>query len=111
MNDDWQEYYRKATPSHKLEAKRARGGEVLGDKLRVKIAEEGEWICRNPANGFTWTINDIDFNALYKSRDYKYETKKRKKKKLNTKLEKTSASNEAAQDTNLDAGPLFEDET
>lgn len=106
MDNEWQEYYRIAARSHILEAKRAKGGEKIGDRLSPNIAKNGEWICRNPVNGYTWPMNDQDFSRLYRSCNYKFERKKKKPKE--PKREKTSASNEATKNDNPEAGPLFD---
>jgi hypothetical protein len=104
MHDDWQTYYRTPTRTHTIEAKPAKGGEEVGDDIRKKIAQKSEWICRNPINGYTWSMKEHDFYEFYMPFDKKYlpeeEAKPQKSK------DRTSASNESQK--NLESGPLFD---
>jgi len=106
MGSEWRDYYRIASRAHTLKAKLAEGGEQVGTEYRPKIAKKGEWLCQNPSNNYTWSINNQDFLALYRPCDFVFEQKKKKKKRQKKTNEKTSASNESA--SSPDAGPLFD---
>ena len=60
----WVEYYRVAQRGHRLEAKRAEGGEVIGH-AGIHTVKKGQWLCRNPENNHMWSMSDQDFVELY----------------------------------------------
>ena len=103
MNDDWQDYHRISTKNFSIKAKIAKGGEKTGDRLRIKIAKEGEWICKNTINGYTWSMKEYDFYEFYTPFDKKYLPEKEAKPQKSK--DRTSASNESQK--NVDSGPLF----
>jgi hypothetical protein len=47
-----------------IDAKRAEGGETYGYNNILK-AKSGEWLCRNPENGYCWVMSDEGFDELY----------------------------------------------
>ena len=104
VHDDWQDYYRIPSKDHTIEAKPARGGEEIGDEFRKRIAQKGDWLCRNPENGYSWSMNEHDFYDFYRPLDLKHLPEKEAKPKKNKG--KTSASNETKNDA--EAGPLFD---
>ena len=61
---NWVQCYRLTRRSHRLEAKRADGGEPYGYQGMLK-AEKGKWLCRNPENGYCWVMTDEGFDELY----------------------------------------------
>jgi len=111
-NSDWRVFTRIAHPSHRLEAKRAVGGEPCGHEDFGQVAERDEWLCRNPENGYVWTCGERTFGHLYrpvfeggrphepKIRKPRGETKNRKK------IEEATAQASA---TTPDYGPLFDE--
>lgn len=108
MGEEWEIYYRIVTRAHTLEARLAKGGEPIGDELRPRVAKKGEWICRNPVNGYIWSVNEEDFYDLYRSINYKAGHDQKKKKTKKMKQNKSSASNESSRNENLEIGPLFD---
>lgn len=106
---EWRKCYRLAHPGHTLEAKRAKGGEECGHGKRWK-AKPGQWLCRNPENGHTWTMTDEGFDELYCEVGKPPKPKKQKKQEdghRKGQSRHSSASNEA--DVKPDWGELFEE--
>jgi len=62
---EWLKVYRIAHRADIHDAKRAEGGEPYGDPAFKKVAKKGEWLCRNPENGWLWTWSDESFVELY----------------------------------------------
>lgn len=103
MHDNWQKYYRISTRTDTIEAKLAKGGEGVGDEFRTKIAKKGEWICRNPKNGYTWSMKEHAFYALYRPFDKKYlPGKKAKPQKIKDRKSALDGNQNDAE-----SGPLF----
>lgn len=109
-NSEWRLFTRISHPTHTLEAKRAMGGESYGHEDFKLTARPGEWLCRNPENGYVWTCEDRNFGILYKPIfDGKHAPEpKAKKARGETKNRKKLAEAAAAQTAQEDNGPLFE---
>lgn len=65
LQGDWLRCYRLAHRSHFLEARRSPGGEPYGQDDFELTTEPGQWLCRNPENGYRWVCSDADFVRLY----------------------------------------------
>lgn len=110
---EWKQFTRIDHPQHQLEAKRALGGEPVGDDRNPQFAVEGQWLCRNPENNHMWTMGDKSFGLLYKplTRE-KLDSKAKKKMRKNKSEQKASRKklNESEQRPSDvdDLGPLFE---
>ena len=100
MASGWKTFFRRADRTHVLEAKIASGGEPYGPDDMDYRAKKGEWICRNPQNGYCWVMDEEGMDAFYipKDRDdkqwealqeklepLKAEMKKKKKQKQKQK--------------------------
>jgi hypothetical protein len=105
--DGWLRCYRIAQRDSFIEAKRAEGGEPYGDEVMRKTAKPGEWLCRNPENGYTWVVSDEGFEELYcevgKSRPVK--EKKQEDGYRKGQSRRRSASHEGLAKDH--GGPLF----
>lgn len=115
---NWRLFARIASPQHLLEAKRASGGEVIGNPINKLFAKEGQWICRNPENGHTWICHDQNFGSLYRPmfvEKTQHQTKKKIRKPKNEQKPTNRKKLNAAESNNAvseaDLGPLFTAET
>ena len=107
---EWRKVYRIAHRADILDAKRAEGGETFGRPEHRKVAQRGQWLCRNPQNGWVWTWSDEAFAELY-CEVGKAPPKKKKKKQADGhkkgQSRHMSASVEVTDDSNTCSG-LFE---
>jgi hypothetical protein len=103
---EWIPCYRIAQSSHKLEARRADGGEQYGHE-NLHTAERGVWLCRNPENGHTWTMSDESFDELYC--EVGKQQKPKKKKKQQDGYRKGQSKKRSASAEVDDDGSLFEE--
>jgi hypothetical protein len=112
---EWREFTRVSVPQHTFEAKRASGGEVIGNPENKLFAKNNQWFCRNPENDHTWICSDKDFWVLYRlvasdgSEPHEKKSKKRRRTTPNRKKLNEVTSLDAASQI-VDCGPLFDDQ-
>lgn len=82
MPGDWRTFFRRSDRTHILEAKLAEGGEHYGRKDMRFEAERGQWICRNPENGYCWVMDEEGMDAFYMPKNRDDEDWKALQKKL-----------------------------
>jgi hypothetical protein len=109
---EWRAFKRVECQQHGLEAKRAAGGEVVGDPINKEFAKENQWLCRNPENGHTWVCGDQNFRLLYRltvdDGSIPQPKKKTRKQRGNQAGKGRKKLNEAAVEAaSAESGPLF----
>lgn len=113
---NWRPFYRRASASHRLEAKIAVGSESYGHNEKKLVAKKGQWLCRNPENGHIWIMSDGGMEELYRpvdSDDKEWLTLMAKVKPKKT--QKSVSAKKSTEKLSLsfdpaEAGPLFFDE-
>jgi len=122
MTQGWRKFFRNSARDDRIEVRIAVGGEEYGHTDVKKLAQAGQWICRNPKNGQTWLMsndgmvelygpvnsNDPEWNALVEQLGIM----DKKKKKNTKKTKKGSAEGAAAEKISSsfdqsETGPLF----
>jgi len=107
---EWLDCYRIAHPSHRLRAKKTKGGEPYGDPVMGMVAPPGHWLCENVENGHRWVCSPEAFKDLYC--EVGKSPPKKKKKQENGhrkgKSRKRSASNESVSDSVWGKDTLFD---
>ena len=114
---EWRVYFRIASPGHKLEAKRAEGGEPYGHAAMQHKAEPGVWLCRTIEHDHYWTMNNESFDMLYRllsnesipKEVVKKPRRKRAKNEEQAKGRKSPGSSSHSPSDDTEGLPLFTD--